>query len=105
MSISGFYYRLDSILDGIASKPCTAVLKLVKKLRKLNLCSIRSFAQLIGSLGACCPPLPYACVYTKQFEREKVLALEYSEGNYDAQITLPAFREDFAWWETNLPVG
>ena len=49
--------------------------------------------------------MPYAWVYTKKFEREKVLALERSEGNYDAHMTVPSLAEDLGWWESNLVGG
>ena len=89
----------------IPQKRRLAVLKLVKKFCKLKVCSIRSFARFLGSLGACCPALPYAWVYTKKFEREKVLALDRSGGDYDALMTIPSCTEDFDWWKSNLVSG
>lgn len=80
-----------------------AIRKLLKKIRKQKTCSIRSFAQFLGSLGVCCTALPYAWVYTKRFEREKVRALERLEGSYDDLMNVPSFSEDFDWWEANLP--
>ena len=82
-----------------------AVLRLIKKFRHLKSCTIRSFAQFVGSIGACCPALPYAWLYTKQFEREKVRALARARGSYDALMSVPSLPEDFKWWEAVLPSG
>jgi len=79
------------------------MLKLVRQFRNKKSCRIRAFAQFIGSLSSCCPALLYAWLYTKNFERAKVWALQREGGNYDTSMTLPSLEEDFRWWESALP--
>ena len=47
---------------------------------------IRFFAQLLGCLVAACPAVAYGWMYTKQFERQKLLALTKSNGNFDKYL-------------------
>ena len=63
---------------------------------------IREFVRFFGSLGACCPTSPYSWVYTKIFEREKILALQAANGSYDATMIVPTNHPDFDWWIDNV---
>lgn len=45
------------------------------------------------------PAVEYGWVYTKHFEREKYLALQQSNDNYNCQMHPKKYlQEDFAWW-------
>ena len=71
----------------------------IKKVCKLNKCSIREFATFMGTLGACCTALTYGWIHLKEFEREKFLALKSSDGNYDAYMSLSdRLNPDFQLW-------
>jgi len=75
----------------------------ITKFRKLKQCKIRKFAQLIGSLVACCPAIQYGWAHIKNAEREKYLALLKANGNYEALMNLDQeLQEDFLWWEKNI---
>lgn len=74
----------------------------VNKFLKLNKCTIRQFAEFIGLLTSACPAVRYGWVYTKLFEREKFLALNYTN-NYNRQMMLPSYlKQDLLWWKTHI---
>lgn len=79
------------------------ILEIVEEFSKRKVCVIREFARMIGKLVDACKAIAYGWVYTKNFEREKFLALLIG-GDYDAQLVLSDdLQEDFAWWRKNLP--
>lgn len=68
-----------------------------------NVCTIREFAEVIGSLVAASPGVEYASVFIKRLEHDKVENLRTSKGDFDAIITLnPDSRADLAWWRDNV---
>lgn len=62
------------------------LLRLVEEFSVKNRCSIREFAQLSGKLIAACLALEYGWVYTKILEREKMLALNRNNYQYNSKI-------------------
>lgn len=55
------------------------ILLMVRNIARKSSITIREFAKYLGVLTSCvlqaCPAVDYGWVYTKQFEREKILAL------------------------------
>ena len=66
-------------------------------------CTIKGFAQLIGSLVASCPGVEYGGLHCKLFERAKIDALRCNSMDYEAVMQTPSYlREEFSWWKLNL---
>ncbi|XP_043470998.1 uncharacterized protein LOC122504134 [Leptopilina heterotoma] len=64
---------------------------------------IRDFASLVGTLGSVCQATKYGWVYMKSLEREKFLALQKTNGNYEARLVLSNHvHEDIEWWSQNI---
>lgn len=75
----------------------------VKHFQRVKKCKIRDFAEFIGRLVFACHGLKYSLIYTKRFERAKFLALESSNGNYDADMVLNSeLGSDFSWWKSHI---
>lgn len=65
--------------------------------------TIQIFAQLIGLLVSACPAVKYGKLYTKSLEREKFLALQKNNQNYQAKMNLSqAVIEDLQWWKDSI---
>ena len=95
----GFVYNSRNMTIELPQDRKERVKLQIKKVSKLNKCSIRKFATFIGTLGVCCTALTYGWVHLKEFKREKFLALKSSDGNYDAYMSLSAkLNPDFQWW-------
>lgn len=74
----------------------------VYKMESKEVCSIREFAQFIGSLIASCPGVEYGMVHSKSFEA-KLRALEENDGNFNTKMNIPHFvLKDLRWWKRNL---
>lgn len=74
------------------------ILTELKKLSRLQRCTIRYFARVVGLLTSACPGVKYGWLYTKQLERCKYLALLQS-GDYDKFMNIPAhLLPDINWW-------
>lgn len=59
------------------------LLKMISAFSAKSKCQIKDFASMIGSLISICPAVQYGLLYTKEFEREKFLALTRANGNYE----------------------
>ena len=69
-------------------------------------CLIRDFAQLIGSLVACCPGVEYGEGHIKLFEIAKNQALIQTQGNFDKKMIIPEeLQVDFNWWKDKLSLS
>lgn len=72
------------------------------KLLNTNTCTIRELARFIGLLTSACPAVKYGWSYTKLLEREKFLALNYSD-NYSKQMILrDNIKNDLIWWKEHI---
>lgn len=75
------------------------VSEMTKNMQSKTYTSIREFAKFIGTLTAACPAVAYGWAHTKLFEREKFLALQQFNENYDSKMTLKScLLDDFKWW-------
>lgn len=76
---------------------------LLDNISKKQKIPIRDFAKFLGVLTSACPAVDYGWVYTKQFERQKLLALQKSNDDYDSTMELsPDLKHDFIWWKNNI---
>lgn len=95
----GFIF--DSAYQSIAIPPDKRrkLFSLTNRFSRKSHCTVKEFAELIGSLVSVFPAVQYSPLYTKHFEREKFLALESSSGDYSKQMAIPSYlRTDFEWW-------
>ncbi|XP_046744290.1 uncharacterized protein LOC124410169 [Diprion similis] len=76
---------------------------LVMKFQTIGHCQIRKFAEFIGILVAASPAVRYGTLYTKNFEREKFLAVQKTNGNYDKNMKISdKLIPDLEWWTKNI---
>lgn len=52
-------------------------------------CTIEQFASMIGKISAACAAVPYGWLYTKLFERQKMISLSLNENNFSSRMTIP----------------
>ena len=77
--------------------------QLITKYSNLRKCKIRNFSSFIGSLCFCCQASTYGWVYVKEFERQKIQALERKNNDYDEYMEIKnVLRESFVWWKSNI---
>lgn len=96
----GFIFNTQDMTISLPEQKRSNLAQLLERFSKLPRCSIREFAQFIGSLIAACPAIKYGWLYTKTFEREKFLALRVHNNNYEAKINLSNnISEDILWWK------
>ena len=93
----GFIFDSSSMSLELPEERRYNVNKLIDKFSGLTQSKIRDFAQFIGSIVACCPVLKYSWMYTKNFERQKFLALNENNNNYDATMILKLNKSDVNW--------
>ena len=70
--------------------------------------TIRYFAEILRILVSCCPAVDYGFVYTKSCEREKYLALNSVNNDYNAKMKITKkILDDFKWWKaiSSVPKG
>lgn len=101
----GFIFDSRSMTLELPLDRRASISRLLVNMQRRSECRIRKFAQFVGSLGACCPALQYAWVYTKRFEREKMLALQMHHDDYNARMRIPNHLSDFQWWKSHISVG
>ena len=77
--------------------------ELVNRFLHVKSCSVKEFAQLIGSLVSACPAVEYGFVYTKMLEKQKLKALKFNKYNYISNMIVPAnVIDDLKWWKSQL---
>ncbi|CAH3159241.1 unnamed protein product, partial [Porites lobata] len=65
--------------------------------------TIREVAQVIGLMVSSFPAVQFGELYYRALERNKILALQESRGNYDAPMYLSnESRSEIAWWVNNV---
>lgn len=95
----GFIFDSEEQSITIPSERRNQLLILTTKLARKSQCTIREFASFIGSIISVCPAVPYGLLYTKNFEREKVISLHNSHDDFSATMHIPPYlQNDFAWW-------
>lgn len=99
----GFVINSKDMRLELPLKKRVSLMQLVKDFKARSKCKIREFSHLVGSLVAACPAIQYSWLYTKLLEKARFRALLFSNGNYDAKMTIPNYlEEDFNWWLINL---
>lgn len=99
----GFNFDTTNMTITLPNDKKLRIKTMSKKLMNTQKCTIRAFAQYIGLLTSACPAVMYGWNYTKIFEREKFLALNYFNGNYNRSIILPPYlKSDFKWWINSI---
>lgn len=99
----GFLYDTQHFSISLPKEKRENIAQMIQKFSKLPRCTIREFSQLIGVLISACPAVRYGFLYTKILERQKFLALQQHQDNYDAKIFLPSsILEDLNWWRDKI---
>lgn len=98
----GFVFNTTDMIITLPDEKKQRIKKRAIELMHRKKCTIRYFAEFIGLLTSACPAVNYGWMYTKLFEREKFLALNYSE-NYNKQMKLETLlNRDLSWWKDNI---
>lgn len=96
----GFEINTQDMVLQLPTEKINKIIALVKEIKRKRSIPIREFAKFIGTLTASCPAIAYSWIYTKHFEREKYLALQKHNDDYDSRMDLNKYLlEDFDWWE------
>lgn len=99
----GFLFDSKNFCLKLTREKRSQIYNLAMKFQDIHRCKIRKLAEFIGVLVAACPAIRYGTLYTKSLEREKFLALEESNGNYDSDMTISKkIIPDLKWWESNV---
>lgn len=100
----GFILNSSSMTVALPDDKCLKLGNLCKSFLSKSTVTARQLAELIGSLVACIPAVPYGMLYTKRLERSKFLALSKNRLNFNVKLKLEASDfEDISWWIRNLP--
>lgn len=101
----GFNFDSRSLSFSLPVDKRNNIIQLVKRFLQLPRCSIRGFAQLIGTLVSACSAVKYGLLYTISLERQKYLALLKND-DYEAKFKpSPIILEDLQWWLRIIPIA
>ena len=98
-------FLLNSILMTIRLPPTKAahVRRTCQNFLLRTEMTIRETAQVIGLIVSSLPAVQFGELYYRNLEKNKVLALQASKGNYDAPLYLTKdAKADLSWWITNV---
>lgn len=99
----GFVFDTNIMSIELPTEKREKILKWIKYFINRSVCTIIKFAQFLGLLTSACPAIKYGWVYTKLFERAKVMALNANNGNYYANMSIPkSVLPDLNWWLNNI---
>lgn len=75
----------------------------INKFENRKVCSIREFAQFIGSLVSSCPGVEYGMIHSKSLEKAKLEALDGNYTDFDKKMKISTYiKEDISWWKKNF---
>ena len=98
-------FLLNSILMTIRLPPtkATHVRRTCQNFLLRTEMTIRETAQVIGLIVSSLSAVQFGELYFRNLEKNKVLALQASKGNYDAPLYLTKdAKADLSWWITNV---
>lgn len=99
----GFIFNTHRMKMYLPLEKKSNILSLSKRFLNNPCCTIRFFAQYIGTLVAACPAVKYGWGHIKIFERFKYLVLKKNNQNYNKKVCLPNYiNEDIMWWINNI---
>lgn len=99
----GFVLNSEDFTIKITEEKVVAIQSLLETFSNKKTVTIQQFESLIGTLSATCMAIPYGRLYTKTFEREKMLALEANGQDNKKKMSIPdTIRPDLLWWRNNI---
>ena len=107
----GLLYDSSQMAITLPDSKKEKVFETVTKFSQLSQCKIKQFASFVGLIESCCRASQYGRIHTKDFEREKFLALLINDNNYDANMSIKkSLQPSFDWWKANIwtlskPIG
>lgn len=102
----GFSFNSLSMKISLTEEKAQIIKRKIKEFKKKTQCTVRSFAQLIGTLVAACPATKYGIAHLKIFETLKQSVIQNDYDNYNKKMKIPAYiKNELTWWETNIGQG
>lgn len=102
----GFVLNSILMIVSLTMQKAQKVVSLCQHRLQNRRCTIREFAELIGTLVSTEPGIEYAPLFYRGLEREKAEALKVNYGNFEAKITLSNEAcKDLEWWIENTPIA
>lgn len=99
----GFVFDSVNMTLEITQEKRLSIYNDILKIKRLQHWSIRNFARFLGKISATCQAVKYGWGYTKEFEREKMLALKLYNGNFEAFMKISdSIKLDLLWWESQI---
>ena len=99
----GFIINSVTMTVSLTSKKKLKIQELCMYVLQENNITIRLVATLLGKFTSSFPGVKLAKLHFRALEREKILALKISRGNFDKRIALSNdAKEDIKWWIRNI---
>jgi len=100
----GFEFDTRDMTLSLPQSKRENLIKLCEYALKKPQLTIQSAAELIGSLVAASPAVPYSLLYTRQLEYEKSHSLTLNKNNYKSLMSFSSLAKgDIQWWIKHLP--
>ena len=95
----GFVLNSQSMTVSLAEDKKDKLQSLLTHMSHTTFCSIRDLAQLIGSLVATFPAVPYGPVFYRHMEMSKTQSLKLNAFNFDRRIIISSpCKAEINWW-------
>ena len=99
LTFLGFVINSRNMTIALTLKRSESLVNLCKELINANLVSIRFLARVIGTLVSCFPAVSHGPLHYRSLERDKITALKFNYGNFNAKMSLnDSSKEELAWW-------
>lgn len=85
----GFIFNTAKLTVNVPQETINNIARNIKLLSQKKRCKIRKFASLVGKLVAIGPAHVYNWLHIKSLEIEKIKALRFSRGNFNATMIIP----------------
>lgn len=99
----GFILDSKSMKISLPSEKCDRAAKIINFIRQRKIVSALKMAELTGTIISCAPAIPYAMLYTKNFESQKTKSMLSDRLNFSLPVRInKIILSDLQWWAKAL---
>ena len=106
LSHLGFDFNSETMIIKLPREKSDMIKEYATLVLSKNVMSIRMVAKLVGLFISAIPAVENGALYYRNIEREKIIALKFSKGDYEQSMSLSKVAQtDIMWWCDKLPIA
>lgn len=102
----GFIINSQRMIVSLTYAKKVSIKEFCREILEEKFVVIRKVASLLGKFTSSFPAVQYGKLHYRALERDKIVALKFSKGNFDKKMKISQEgREDILWWLNNIGIS